>query len=75
MKSKILVAILVFMVTLILSGCELNREVTDSSNHYKLVTIEPNGVVYVEGMYGFAPYYSPNGKMCHMVDGKIKEIN
>jgi len=75
MKSKILVAILVFIVTLLFCGCELDREVTGSSNHYKLVTIEPNGVVYIEGVYTLTPYYSPNGKLCHMIDGKIEEID
>ena len=75
MKSKILMVILVFVITLILSGCELDREVTNSSYHYNLITIEPNGVVYVEGPYRLTPYYSPNGKLCHMVDGKIKEID
>ena len=75
MKSKILVAILVFMVTLVLSGCELNREVSNSYNHYKLITVEPNGVVYIEGAYSLTPYYSPNGKLCHMINDKIEEID
>ena len=75
MKSKIFVATLVFVVTLMLSGCKLKREVTDSSNLYRLITVEPNGVVYVEGPYRLAPYYSPNGKMCHMIDGRIEEID
>ena len=75
MKSKILVAILVFMVTLVLSGCELDKEVSDSRNSYRLITVEPNGIVYVEGIYGIAPYYSPNGKLCHMIDGRIEEID
>ena len=68
--------VLCLIVALLLSGCELDKNVhTLKKDGYRLITLEPNGIIYVEGYYKLAPYYSPNGKLCHYVDGVIVEVD
>lgn len=75
MKNKILSMVAVIIVLSLLCGCRLNKEVTlDTSNCYELIVIEDGGIIYVKAPYCLAPYYSPNGKLCHYIDGEIVEI-
>ena len=67
--------VLCLIVALLLTGCGLDKDVRATEDNYRLVTLEPNGIIYVEANYKLAPYYSPNGKLCHYVDGVIVEID
>lgn len=69
--------ILLITVILLLIGCSpLDKdEVTVANDGFHLITLEPDGIIYVKGLYVLAPYYSPNGKLCHYVDGEIVEID
>ena len=70
------IIVLCLIVALLLTGCgNLNKNVRSSTDNYQLVTLEPNGIIYVAGVYTLAPYYSPNGKLCHYVNGVIVEID
>lgn len=77
MKKRVLILILALALLIaMLTGCgvDTSKRVDKSSNNYQLVEIEEGGVLYLEGLYTVAPYYSPNGKLCHLVDGEIEEI-
>ena len=79
------VIVLCLILIMLLSGCtdksdKLDRYVESNVKHlvnnsYKLVILEEGGVIYVSGLYVLVPYYSPNGKLCHYVDGEIVEID
>ena len=72
------IIVLCLVVLLLLTGCSKDidkRSVYMSAENYRLVTIEPNGVIYVQGINALALYYSPNGKLCHYVNGEIVEID
>lgn len=69
---------LCLVILLLLTGCNKEidkRDVYMSAENYRLITIEPNGVIYVQGINALALYYSPNGKLCHYVNGEIVEID
>ena len=75
MKKKLLVLILT--VVLLLVGCtgvDPDGGVRTPYEDYQLIEIEKGGIIYIECYDKLAPYYSPNGKLCHLVDGKITEI-
>ena len=82
MKKIILVVLLCFVIML-LTGCndgdKLQKDVESNNkvlvdHSFRLVTLEENGIIYIMGQQRMAPYYSPNGKLCHYVDGEIVEI-
>ena len=82
MKKIILIVLLCFVIAL-LTGCndsdKLRKDVGSNNkvlvdHSFRLVTLEENGVIYIMGNGRMAPYYSPNGKLCHYVDGEIVEI-
>lgn len=84
MKKKLL--ILMLTVVLLLVGCTGidkdggvkqpydSYDLIEIKKGYDLIEIEKGGIIYLESYYGLAPYYSSNGKLCHLVDGKITEI-
>ena len=75
MKKKLLV--LMLTVVLLLVGCtgiDKDDGVQQPHDSYDLIEIEKGGIIYLESYYTLSPYYSPNGKLCHLVDGKITEI-
>ena len=76
MKSRVLILILALALLIaMLTGCGADTsKVVKTSFHYQLIEIEKGGVLYLEGDCSLAPYYSPNGKLCHLVDGEIEEI-
>lgn len=80
MKSRKIRCLIILLITviLLLIGCseELDKDyVTISGGNFHLTTLEPDGVIYVKGYRSIAVYYSPNGKLCHYVDGEIVEID
>ena len=80
MKSRKIRCLIILLITVILlltsCGETIGKdEITMSGGDFHLTVLEPNGVVYVKGIYSLAPYYSPNGKLCHYVDGEIVEID
>ena len=78
MKSRNISCMIILLITviLLLAGCSpLDKEVTTVNDGFYLITLEPDGVIYVRNVYMLAPYYSPNGKLCHYVDGEIVEID
>lgn len=77
MKKKLLV--LMLTVVLLLVGCtgiDIDKDggVKQPRISYDLIEIEKGGIIYIESYYTLTPYYSPNGKLCRLVDGKITEI-
>lgn len=52
----------------------LDKNVKTTDCCYKIVEIETGGVLYIENDRKLTPYYNKNGKLCHYVDGEIKEI-
>lgn len=50
------------------------KEVKVIDCDYRLVEIEEGGVIYIDSYSGLTPYYSPNGKLCHLVDGEVVEV-
>lgn len=75
MKKKLLV--LMLTVVLLLVGCtgiDKDGGVKQPRISYDLIEIEKGGIIYIESYYTLTPYYSPNGKLCRLVDGKITEI-
>lgn len=75
MKKKLL--ILMLTVVLLLVGCtgiDKDGGVKQPRDSYDLIEIEKGGIIYIESYYTLTPYYSPNGKLCRLVDGKITEI-
>ena len=81
MKSRNIRYLIMLLITviLLLTGCsgELDKDVSlnGGGNDFHLITLEPNGIIYVKGLYTLAPYYSPNGKLCHYVNDEITEID
>ncbi len=75
-KIRCLIILLIIAI-LLLTGCSpLDKdEVTVVNDSFHLITLEPNGIIYVKGIYMLAPYYSPNGKLCHYINGEIVEID
>ena len=79
MKSRKIRCLIILLITviLLLTGCSpLDKdEITTDNEGFRLVTLEPDGIIYVRNIYILAPYYSPNGKLCHYVNGEIVEID
>ena len=80
MKSRKMRCLIILLITIILllAGCseKIDKDyVTANGGDFHLTTLEPNGVIYVKGYRSIAVYYSPNGKLCHYVDGEIVEID
>ena len=78
MKSLKIRCLIILLITviLLLTGCSpLDKEVTIANDGFQLITLEPDGIIYVKGLYVLAPYYSPNGRLCHHVNGEIVEID
>ena len=78
MKKKLLI---ILTVVLLLVGCTVSINVNGGAvksyknyKDYDLIEIEKGGIIYISSYYKLAPYYSPNGKLCRLVDGKITEI-
>ena len=81
MRSRKIICLIMLLITviLLLTSCgseNIDKDgITMGGGDLHLTVLEPNGIIYVRGTYKLAPYYSPNGKLCHYVDGKIVEID
>lgn len=55
---------------------ETNETVTVTHVDFRddIVVDDSTGIIYIVGRYEFCPYYSPNGKICKYVDGKLVEV-
>ena len=73
MKSVIVVMSMLVIILLTACGGIDKDDVRDATGH--LVEFEDGGVLYIfVNPYCTTPYYSPNGKLCHYVNGEIVEI-
>lgn len=76
-RIKFVVAIVSVLIISLLTACDgINKENVYSPVLSRgLIEFEDGGVLYVNvSSYCVTPYYSPNGKLCHYVDGEIVEI-
>lgn len=74
-RMKLVIAIVSVLMISLLTACgDLSKDHVNQGNG-TLVEYEEGGVLYIQvSMYSSTPYYSPNGKLCHYVDGEIVEI-
>lgn len=73
--AKRVIAVVCLFTMLLLTACGgINKDHVNKANG-NLVEYEDGGVLYIRvSSYSTTPYYSPNGKLCHYVDGEIVEI-
>lgn len=75
--AKIVRVVVWLCIILLLTSCGgINKEsVGKPIASRNLIEYEDGGVLYIQvSGYSATPYYSPNGKLCHYVDGEIVEI-
>jgi hypothetical protein len=71
----ILLAIHIGAIALLVScGCD-NSTANISTYNCPIVAMKDTGILYYKAERRLAPYYSSNGKLCKLVDGKIVEID
>lgn len=80
----IVMGIISILICLIISSnrksdailAETNETVTVTHVDFRddIVVDDSTGIVYIEGYRVLSPYYSPNGKICKYVDGKLVEV-
>jgi len=84
MTAIIVIGIISILICLIISSnrksdailAETNEKLTVMHVDFRddIVVDDSTGIVYIQGYRVLSPYYSPNGKICKYVDGKLVEV-